>query len=761
MRTAQRTRRVLAVAAWVVLGLGLGAVALVGRVQPEFASSMLVLALALFFLTLLAWLGVTAWTQPERRGQLCALTVSVSLWAIGSAMLNADSSSNPRSFPAPGEWLFLASYIGMVAFVISDTVHRLTRSLSTWLEAIVVCGGTACLAGVLLNTHASADAGTEALPLLLMLLYPLADLCLTLLVIAQLALRARGPLRSSLELLLGFGLLTYADSEFVLHLPGYVYAASSVVSDACYGVAFALVVSHACRPGDAVEVFRPPPRRQRPILMFTAGGAALVDLALPSSDAVMPYLLVPGIVTMLAAGGRLAVALRDANRAAEAFELALSDDLTRLPNRRAMLAELEERLAGPSEFGLMIMDLDGFKDVNDTLGHAAGDAVLRSVAARLRAALPADVLLARLGGDEFATLVPGGDEVGLLETGQAILRAVGQPQHIEGVDLVTHASVGMTLRSSTDSSSTELLHRADIAMYHAKSNRSGALLYDADDDHFSREKLQLAEDLRKGIASSQLTLWYQPQIDAATQRICGLEALVRWKHPVDGVLAPMAFLPAARRAGLMLAVSNEVARIVVADLRRWRSDGLEIRVAINCAPPELMSGIFLPRLYEALRTAGVPPENLVIELTEDSFLNDPERARSVLLDIREHRLQISIDDYGSGFSSLAYLRDLPVQELKIDRSFIAVMRHDVRSRMIVSSTLQLAKALGLRTVAEGVEDAATAADLVAMGVDVLQGFHLVRPLPPEQVQRWLRDWSAFTDLGDAFPSVEDNGSLDR
>jgi EAL domain-containing protein (putative c-di-GMP-specific phosphodiesterase class I) len=248
-------------------------------------------------------------------------------------------------------------------------------------------------------------------------------------------------------------------------------------------------------------------------------------------------------------------------------------------------------------------------------------------------------------------------------------------------------------------------------------------------------------------------LWYQPQIDASTQTVCGLEALVRWQHPEYGLMPPVAFLPAARRAGLMQSMSEEIGRIAVADLARWQETGLTPRVAINCAPPELMSGIFLPRLYDMLKQAHVPASQIVIEVTEDSFLAEPERARSLLLDIRRQGFQVSIDDYGTGFSSLSYLRDLPVQELKMDRSFVATMRSDPRSRMIVASTFQMAAALGLRTVAEGVEDAATAADLVAMGVDVLQGYHLAQPMPPDQVEAWMR---SRVLLGQPYLNAVDN-----
>jgi diguanylate cyclase (GGDEF)-like protein len=742
MNLARHAVKGLGVFSWVVLPVGLTPVAVMAGKAPETAQSILVLALGIFFAALLLRIGAAAVAQPSRRRALCVLLISVGLWAAGSAVLNGTAQPDLTRFPAPGEWLFLASYVGMAGYLIIDTAQRFSKTLSTWLETAVICGGTACLAGSLLLTPVATAFGKDGLPLLLALLYPLIDLTLGLLVIAQVALRARAGVRQAGGLFLGFALFAYADAQFVTNLSTGTYD-FTIVSIACWGLGFAFIVGNACRRPSAL--LRAVPRRQGPALMVVAGTVAILVLVLRPPGGVGPYLDAPAVITLLAAGGRLVLALRQANQAAEAFALSRSDDLTLLPNRRAVLARLDEGLASAAPMALMILDLNGFKDVNDTLGHVAGDSVLQLVGHRMRTALPSDIMIARLGGDEFAAVVPGNDSIELMETAQLILQALREPLLVDGIELATDASIGITVRADADATSTELLRRADVAMYQAKLTRSGALLYDAHSDDFSRQKLQLAEELRKGIADRQLVLWYQPQIDAATQQVCGLEALVRWRHPEQGLLSPAVFLPAARRAGLMLLLSEDVARIAVADLKRWRSHGLDLRIALNCAPPELMSGVFLPRLYETLRKADVPAESLVIEVTEDSFIAEPERARAILLDIREHNLQISIDDYGTGFSSLSYLRDLPVQELKMDRSFISTMRSDPRSRMIVASTLQMAQALELRTVAEGVEDSATAADLVQMGVDVLQGYHLARPIPPNEVESWLAQWTSFSD----------------
>jgi diguanylate cyclase len=298
------------------------------------------------------------------------------------------------------------------------------------------------------------------------------------------------------------------------------------------------------------------------------------------------------------------------------------------------------------------------------------------------------------------------------------------------------------VRAPSDGKSVELLRRADVAMYQAKSTRAGAVLYDAHSDDFSRQRLQLSEELRKAIPDGQLVLHYQPQIDAATQQVCGLEALVRWQHPQRGLLAPAQFLPVAEHAGLMPALSDAIIKRATADVASWRSAELGVRVALNCPPPELLSGVFLQRTLKAIQEHGLQSSDFLIEVTEDSFLLDPERARGIVEDVRDHGFEVSIDDYGTGFSSLAYLRDLSIDELKIDRSFISAMTADQRSRMIVESTVKMAHGLELRVVAEGVEDAATAAMLVAMGADVIQGYYFARPMPAEEVITWVEHWRA-------------------
>jgi EAL domain-containing protein (putative c-di-GMP-specific phosphodiesterase class I) len=330
----------------------------------------------------------------------------------------------------------------------------------------------------------------------------------------------------------------------------------------------------------------------------------------------------------------------------------------------------------------------------------------------------------------------------MMELANLLLIEIRQQFVIDSISLTVDASIGITTRQATDTSSGELLRRADVAMYEAKEGRTNIALYDPDTDEFSRERLSLADELRRAIDDNQLVLWYQLQLDASTGMICGFEGLVRWQHPSRGLLSPAEFLPVARRCGLMQALSDEIGRIAVQDLVKWRNEGASPKIALNIAAPELLSGIMVPRLATLLDVAGLPTCNVLLEVTEDLFLADPERARSELLRIQGFGFEISIDDYGSGFSSLSYLRDLPISELKLDRSFVTTACTDARTQMIAASTLRMAAALGLRSVVEGVEDAATAAEFVRLGADVLQGFHLSRPVPPEQVPDLLRTYRA-------------------
>lgn len=756
--------RVLARTAWVVLLLGLALNAVAERGSPQTGQAILLATMSIFFPLLLLRLAVASRLFATRRVALLLLLAAVLAWSLGSMSVNAASLEEQTQFPAPGEWLFLLSYVGIAGYLMLDVDRKQLRPSRGWLDIAIICGGTLCLASLLLVTPIRMISHQDGLPLLLALLYPLADTALVLVVLAQALLQARTDRRQSLLLGAAFVCLAIADSGFALHASAQTYD-FDVLSNALWGGAFAFLVAAACRPEQTT--IRVIPKAAGTAMMVAAGGVALAVLTVRPDDTLALYTVPPAVLTMAAVAARMVLALRDANRATEAFALSQTDDLTKLPNRRAVRARLQERLAAGDPLALMLLDLDGFKEINDALGHHAGDVVLRFVAVRMREAVEPGVLVARLGGDEFAILLDTDDELALMETAQQVLAELAKPILVDGIEICPSGSIGITVVHASDSGENnesdigEVLRRADVAMYQAKSSRTGAALYDAQLDEFSRSRLALAEELRKGIAEDQIEVWYQPQVDAATMQVHAVEALVRWRHPTQGLLSPFAFLPAARRAGLMGALSDRIAWIAVRDQQRLHAAGLDVRVAINCAPPELLSHTFVPRLYASLEEFAVPADRMVLEVTEDSFLADPQRAREILLDLTAHGVQVSIDDYGTGFSSLTYLRNLPIHELKIDRSLVRGVAEDERTRMIVASTIQLAHALDMRTVAEGVEEVNDLTELVRQGIDTLQGYHLAKPMPLEEVLQWVREWTSTSAAIFAEGNAAESGERER
>ena len=733
---ARRLERRLAVLTWVIMAVGVGSDLLLTGWTSDPDRLAVSVFCAVFFAVLLVRLAVGVRGRRRNRFAIGVLALGVVSWAAESTILQAAQNSGHGEHLATGEWAYLVTYLVFVVYLLLDSEHRPAKRISTWLETATICAGSASLSGTLLLTPLAAGKPGNV-SLLVALVYPVADGVLGLLVLAQIGLRMRAANLKSLQLLAGFVLLAFADVSFVGNVL-HGSSGSTVLTIVLWGAGFAELVAAACR---RVPQTATAPAVDLPaIVIVGAMAAAIAVLVIRPADRLGEYLVAAAIGTLLAGGARMTIAMHDARRAADELEAASIDPLTTLPNRRGILARIDEDLATGQPLALMILDLDGFKDFNDALGHSTGDGILQLCARRLRGDLPAHALLARLGGDEFAIVLREEEPLALIEAANEARAAICEPTIAHGIEIVVTASVGIATRLPGDSDSSALLRRADVAMYQAKQLGTGARLYDAARDEFSRDRLRMVEELRRGIDEDQLVLWYQPQVDAATQRVCGVEALVRWRHPRRGILPPIAFLPIARQAGLMPALSEAVIRRAAADLRSWKDVQLGFPVSINCPPPELLSGVFARALFSVVEESGLRPSDFVVEVTEDSFISDPERARDIVASFREAGLHVSIDDYGVGFSSLAYLRDLPVDELKIDRSFISTMIGDPRSRSIVESTVRMAHALDLRVVAEGVEDAATAAMLVAMGGDAIQGYHYARPMPGADFIEWVREW---------------------
>jgi len=420
---------------------------------------------------------------------------------------------------------------------------------------------------------------------------------------------------------------------------------------------------------------------------------------------------------------------------------ALYDPLTGLPNRSLFNDRLGHAARAARRGGLpvalLLLDLDRFKDVNDTFGHHHGDLLLGQVAERLKPVLRAGDTLGRLGGDEFAIVLPGADAAAAGLVVERLHSALQEPFVLEGTRVLVAASVGIALCPEHGEQPETLLRLADVAMYRAKREHTGDALYAPEHDDHSPDRVSLAADLERAIAEGGLELHYQPKLDCGPREVAAVEALVRWRHPERGLIPPMDFIPLAEQTGLIEPLTAWVLDEATMQARAWREAGYELAVAVNVSARSLADGELAGRIAERLERADLPSRLLMVEITETALMLDPERATQTIAALRDIGIGISIDDYGTGYSSLTYLRRLRAHELKIDRSLVAGMVGDESNAAIVRSTIALAHELGLTVVAEGVEDPETLEALDAAGCDTVQGYVLSRPVPAAELLDWF------------------------
>jgi diguanylate cyclase (GGDEF)-like protein len=426
---------------------------------------------------------------------------------------------------------------------------------------------------------------------------------------------------------------------------------------------------------------------------------------------------------------------------------ALHDSLTNLPNRTLFHDRVHTALASARRdhvpAAVMIMDLDRFKEVNDTLGHASGDELLKQVGIRLRDTLRESDTVARLGGDEFGVLLPKVlDAEAAVAVARKLRTTLEEPFTIHGLALQMEASIGIALFPDHGADVQGLLQRADVAMYVAKEHPAGCEVYARERDAYSPDRLTLLTDLRRAIDRGQLLLHYQPKADLQTGDIKGVEALVRWEHPERGMIPPDEFIPPAQKTGVITPLTMFVLDEALRQCRNWALQGIELCVAVNLSTRNLLDVHLPDTVGELLTRWEVPPRLLALEITESTILADPVRAMQILSRLDQMGIRIAIDDFGTGYSSLAYLKRLPVDELKIDKSFILGMEENENDAVIVRSTIDLGRNLGLRVVAEGVETAQAWNRLAALGCNIAQGYYLSRPVPAEQLTEWLRERAA-------------------
>lgn len=460
----------------------------------------------------------------------------------------------------------------------------------------------------------------------------------------------------------------------------------------------------------------------------------------------------------VAVGDMVIVVARDVSRLHEQQvalqHQAMHDTLTGLPNRQFLQQRLEQAIAQARRDGqtlaLITLDLDRFKDINNTLGHDIGDRMLMQVALRLRGLAGDTALVAREGGDEFALLLANATQVHAQQMARRILTAMERPFEVELNDgaapqaFTLGATIGIAMFPEHGGDARSLIQRADVAMYQAKRLNNGLAFYAPGQDQHTPERLGLLGELRRAIAENELVLHYQPVIDIASRRLVAVEALVRWNHPSRGLLGPDNFVPLAEHTGVIRALDRWVIHAAVRRSKDWAAQGLPLVVSVNLSVGSLHDTQIAPWLIDLLHANTVKPQHLQVEVTESAMMVEPTRAIDVLTQLADRGVNIAVDDFGTGYSSLAYLKRLPLHKIKIDKSFVINMSESDDDTTIVHSTIELAHNLNFGVVAEGVETAQSWVLLKALRCDAAQGWHIAKAMPAEQLVPWLKasDWKS-------------------
>ncbi|MFF4423564.1 putative bifunctional diguanylate cyclase/phosphodiesterase [Streptomyces sp. NPDC001549] len=515
---------------------------------------------------------------------------------------------------------------------------------------------------------------------------------------------------------------------------------------------FLLWIALAPRGDGLPTVARTALLRQALVAVALLGIAPLICVVAVSQPVLLPLFAVP----LIALDSTLWIARARA-------EEQLRDPLTGLPNRQWLLerawSALDEAERSGTRAALVLIDLDRFRAVNDTLGHLAGDRLLLQIAERLRQALPEDAEAARLGGDEFAVLLPFADSTTSAQRiARHLVAELSSPLDLDGLTLVLEASAGLAVFPDHALDAEGLLRRADVAMYQAKRDRTGVEVYESKRDSNTPDRLGLLGDLRRALDAGEVELHYQPKVRFDGQ-VAGLEALVRWVHPERGRVSPDEFIAIAETSGLMPHLTEYVLETALAQVARWRAQGLKVPVAVNVSPRDVHTPGFAGAVAARLARHGVPASGLQLEITEHVLLEDPQRAADTMAGLTGHGVKMSLDDFGTGYSSLVHLRRLPVSELKIDRSFVGRLAVDTQDAEIVRCTVDLAHSLGLLVVAEGVEDDETWERLRDLGCDAVQGWLVAAAMPPQEATAWLlargeRGWRRPADITAELAAAE-------
>jgi diguanylate cyclase (GGDEF)-like protein len=699
---------------WLYGGIGLGAAVLCGARIPSLHGA-----------ERKAWTLITA--------GMASFTMGNVTWTLWYAALDEP----PFPSWADAGWismqpLFYAGIIVLVRAKIPNTPRAM------WLDGLVGgLGVAAIVAALAFDVITSASTGS-VLAQTVNLAYPVMDLLLLILVVCCVALNGWRPDRTWTLLGVGLALIAVADTLYAWRIAAGTYVEGTIL-DILWPAGVLLIAAapwraHADTSRSAID------GNAAVLVPALFASSSVVVLVIGQFAAIPPLAVAFATGSVLAGLGRLILTFREVRTLATSRQEARTDELTTLGNRRLFYEDGERLLAGRSgrwKLALLVIDLDRFKEVNDSLGHLLGDDLLRQVGPRLRTVIRDGDVMARLGGDEFAVLIEIGGRDGASEVAQRIRELLMLTFDLDGISVRVGASIGITMFPDDGTDLTTLLRLADVAMYEAKSHGGGHRFYDPARDHNSRERLRTIEELRAGITENRLVVQYQPKYAAADRSIVGVEALVRWNHPTRGLLHPADFLGLAENSGLMGELTSAVLEQALSDAAGWNNSGRRVPVAVNLSVTNLLDPDFVTRVDAAVQRHQLGGELLVFEITENLILVDPARVAATLMELRSRGIQIALDDYGTGYSSLATLRQLPLDELKLDGSFVTAIDVDPTAATFVSTARELAHALGLRLVAEGVETATIWETVKATGCDIGQGYYLSAPIPAVDVAALL------------------------
>jgi diguanylate cyclase len=683
--------------------------------------------------------------EPRDRLAWGLFGTSMAIYAVANLLGTLVVGTGPDApFPSIADAGWLTCYPLYYAGLVLLARSRAARShLSVWFDGAVAGFGAAAIVVWVLLGPALADIGGRFSTVATNTAYPVADVLLIMVIVIAVGLLGWRPTMMWSLLAAAFAMFALSDGVFLHQEVLGTYHEGGFV-DAGWLVG-AVLLALACLARES----RYEAPRQTGLLIIAVPAVFVVSslalLTYGQGRSLPTIAVVCAIASIVLALVRLGLTFREVQGLAETRRLARTDDLTGLANRRHFYEQLNDRLRSrpPAEpLAVVILDLDRFKEINDSLGHAAGDALLVGIGPRVIDVLRPGDLLARLGGDEFALFLEGAGQDEAYVIASRIVREIALPFVVGDMTLHVEASVGVAIWPDDGDEVDELVARADVAMFVAKSMRTSVELYEPERDRAYLDRFGVIEALRAAIGSDQLVLHYQPKLHLPTGCVVGAEALVRWEDPARGLVPPDRFIPLAEQAGLMGALTAWVLRQALVQTVAWRDQGLAMGIAVNVSASSLRESGFPDLVADLLRETGVPPDVLTLEITEDTVMSDRERCLDVLHRLRSFGIRISVDDYGTGHSSLAYLKELPVDELKLDRSFISTMNDDQRLAAIVESTIGLAHSLGLPIVAEGVETLDVRDRLTTAGCDLIQGYLLTRPLPGADLTTWLAENSS-------------------